>query len=145
MKQCLFNEPWRGQCKEEVKEDEMCCEKHSKEKCQVCGEQAFTRCQASIGVMCGIPLCDQCGHGEMCLYHAGGGPIAIIRGLLDGGPVPSVFATVESLEEERLKMIEKVANLLTFKFAGTLSKPIAEQIIEQQLKRKERESRVESL
>jgi hypothetical protein len=108
--QCFFMEPWIGRCTEE-RAAGLCCEKHAKEKCQVCGEQALTRCQASIGVMCGIPLCHKCGTGEMCLYHASSGPLAIIRGLLGGGPVPSVFATIDILERKRLEMVGTIDRL----------------------------------
>lgn len=133
--QCIFDEPWRGQCTEPKIADSICCAKHSKEKCQVCGEQATTRCQASIGLMCGIPLCHRCGQGEMCLYHAASGPLAIIRGLLDGGPVMSMFSTVETLEEDRVGMLGKIERLKKFRFSGVLSKTIAVQI-EEQLKAK---------
>lgn len=86
---CLFDEPWIGKCgKPSIGNGDdmsdaaiyqgMCCEKHSKEKCVVCGSQAFTRCVASRGLMCGRPLCDLCGKGEMCDWHASRGPIAVI-------------------------------------------------------------------
>jgi hypothetical protein len=90
---CLFDEPWVGQCKEPAlgsargASDEaiyagLCCSKHSQEKCVVCGTQAFTRCQASIGVMCGRPLCDLCGKGEMCDQHSSRrGPVKLITEL----------------------------------------------------------------
>lgn len=94
-RQCLFNEPWIGRCKEPALPGELCCTQHSQEKCQVCGEQALTRCQASIGVMCGVPLCHLCGAGEMCLQHATAGPLAIIRSLLGQGPVRCILSTPE--------------------------------------------------
>ena len=90
---CLFNEPWVGPCKEPAIEGSLCCQKHSEEKCQVCGEQALTRCQASIGMMCGVPLCDVCEKGQMCLEHATSGPVMVVAALLGRGPVSSVFAT----------------------------------------------------
>lgn len=100
MAQCLFNEPWIGQCKETAVDGDIVCEKHLKEKCQVCLGQALTRCQASIGVMCGVPLCHLCGAGEMCLDHAGRGPLVAIRTLLGGGPVAGVFSTRESISND---------------------------------------------
>ena len=102
--QCCFVEPWIGRCKELSGNKEACCEKHSKEKCQVCGEQATTRCQASIGVMCGVPLCGACGYGEMCLDHASSGPVMVIAALLGRGPIVSVFATQDSLKAQADEM-----------------------------------------
>ena len=117
---CLFEEPWIGVCGKETVPGEdginYCCEKHIKEKCQVCGKQAFTRCQASIGVMCGIPLCEQCGKGEMCLFHAGSGPLQVIRGLLGGGPVRGIFSTEESTKKELEEINRNLKRLKKFKF-----------------------------
>lgn len=101
---CLFNEPWVGRCKEPALPRELCCTKHSQEKCQVCGEQALTRCNASIGVMCGVPLCHLCGAGEMCLQHATAGPLLVIRSLLGQGPVRSIFSTPEQAVADQWQM-----------------------------------------
>lgn len=108
--QCLFIEPWIGQCKENTVNG-LCCEKHAKEKCQVCGDQAATRCQASRGLMCGVPLCSLCGAGEMCLHHAGSGPLFAIKALLGAGPEPTIFSTVESLKEQADEM-ERISSRL---------------------------------
>lgn len=109
--QCSFVEPWIGQCKEPCAPGSIYCEKHSKEKCQVCGEQATTRCQASIGCMCGVPLCGQCGAGQMCLDHATEGPVAVIAMLLGRGPRPTVFSTRETLHATAIKMQETTERL----------------------------------
>ena len=90
---CLFDEPFRGTCGKPcvltpddcTNEDifrGMCCKDHQ-EMCSVCGDKAFTRCMASIGgCMCGEPLCELCGEGEMCLSHSSKGPVKKIRELL---------------------------------------------------------------
>jgi len=135
---CLFKEPWIGQCKEQAIEVQYCCEKHSQEKCQVCGEQAFTRCQASIGLMCGTPLCELCGKGEMCLYHATSGPLVIIKGLLNGGPTSSIFSFPEHMESERLKTIQKIDRLKKFKFGIKLDISIEQQIKDAEILSQER-------
>lgn len=115
--QCCFDEPWIGRCKEPMAVDSICCEKHSSEKCSVCGAQATTRCQASIGVMCGVLLCDLCGHGQVCLEHSVRGPLWVIRALLGKGPVVSIFSTKELIETERQLMelvrdrLERKANI----------------------------------
>lgn len=100
---CQFNEPWVGTCKK-PRTTAYCCEEHSKEKCQVCGQQALTRCQASIGLMCGIPLCQNCGSGEMCIFHAVEGPLMVVRALLGGGPVPSTFGTFPDYKRQADEM-----------------------------------------
>jgi hypothetical protein len=89
--QCAFDEPWIGRCRNQATGYNgsegwldyagACCEKHRAEKCVVCGRQALTRCMASIGVMCGRPLCDLCGKGEMCDAHASTGPLKLIADL----------------------------------------------------------------
>lgn len=109
---CLFSEPWIGRCKGLVVPGKLCCEEHAKLTCQVCGRQALTRCQASIGVMCGVPLCHACGQDEMCLEHATQGPVYVIATLLGRGPVPSVFARVEDYVQEARRMKELKAQLL---------------------------------
>lgn len=112
MQQCLFIEPWIGRCPNEAVEGELCCLKHFKEKCSVCGEQATTRCQASIGLMCGTPLCSLCGHGEMCLHHAASGPLAIIRVLLGyEGAIPSIFSTEETRKQDNERLGKAVERL----------------------------------
>ena len=113
---CLFNEPWVGKCDKEANDDGICCPAHAKEKCQVCGEQATTRCQASIGFMCGIPLCHLCGVGEMCLFHAGSGPLFAIRSLLGAGPVQSALATIDLLKKQAAEMKALIARLRSIRF-----------------------------
>lgn len=119
-KQCRFNEPWRGQCgKPVVTTDDgesLCCAEHAKEKCSVCGAQALTRCQASIGLMCGVPLCDLCGHGEMCLSHASRGPLMVIRALLGGGPAMSIFGQHDIYAKDQKMMDDIVERLKRHSF-----------------------------
>ncbi len=117
---CMFSEPWIGLCKEPRVKGGIVCVKHAEEKCQVCGDQAYTRCQASRGLMCGIPLCDQCGHGEMCLYHAGSGPLMVIKAILGGGPEPTVFSCEESLAKTAARMKEVATRLKAFGFKPTM-------------------------
>ena len=121
MTTCLFNEPWIGPCGKPVAEGHWVCQKHSEEKCQVCGQQATTRCQASRGVMCGIPLCSLCGAGEMCLYHAGGGPLLAIRALLGGGPEPTVFAARDMLIKDAANMVEIARRLRAMTLKPTMA------------------------
>ncbi len=64
MNKCIFDEPWIGNCNTPVEEGEFCTE-HLQEKCW-CGNQATTKCDVSMGVMCGMPVCSQ--HG-VCEYH----------------------------------------------------------------------------
>lgn len=114
--QCLFQEPWQGQCRETRVNGSLCCKEHSESKCAVCGDQAMTRCQASIGLMCGVPLCDYCGHSQMCLDHATRGPLVVIRGLLGGGPVLSIFSTAETYAADQAAMDVQVERLKRRKF-----------------------------
>ena len=101
---CLFNEPWVGVCGKPVMPNCVCCCEHALETCQVCGRQALTRCQHSGGVMCGVALCQDCGHGEMCLYHVSEGPLFIIRALLGGGPLPSIFGNLDAMKVQANQM-----------------------------------------
>lgn len=117
---CLFVEPWVGECKKPAPEGQLCCEEHSKEKCHVCGEQATTRCQASRGLMCGIPMCHLCGAGEMCIHHAGDGPLMVIKALLGGGPEPSPLATRAFLIEQAEKMKAVVEHVRQFSPTPTM-------------------------
>lgn len=112
MNQCLFDEPWIGRCKESIAPSNiLACAKHATEKCQVCGAQALTRCQASRGLMCGIPLCHLCGEGEMCLHHAGAGPLLAIKALLGAGPEPTIFSDKTGLIKRANEMKEILKRL----------------------------------
>ena len=62
--QCIYNEPYRGYCKEE---GHPFCEEHAKEKCHRCGDQATHGCPNAGMLVCGMPLCDRC----VCLRHGG--------------------------------------------------------------------------
>lgn len=52
---------WGPTCTILVHGDGPYCEKHTR-PCVGCGDPSTRECSASIGVMCGFPLCDQCEH-----------------------------------------------------------------------------------
>lgn len=54
---CSFDLAWIGKCK---KPGYPFCNKHKKEVCRVCGRQATHQCSVADGLVCGIPLCDEC-------------------------------------------------------------------------------------
>ena len=59
--QCLFNEAWVGRCKNEIVENGY-CKKHKDLYCVSCGEKATHSCSETMGLVCGVPLCDNCEH-----------------------------------------------------------------------------------
>ena len=58
---CKFRLAFQGKCKNEADESGY-CEEHKDVKCNCCHEQATRQCEASVGVCCGTPLCDNCEH-----------------------------------------------------------------------------------
>lgn len=61
MNKCKFNLAWVGNCNESTTDNDL-CDKHKKEKCCSCGEQATRECSETMGLVCGAPLCDNCEH-----------------------------------------------------------------------------------
>lgn len=53
---CEFVEAWIGKCGKEN------CQEHKNLKCVSCGESATHSCDATMGLVCGASLCDQCEH-----------------------------------------------------------------------------------
>lgn len=58
--QCRYDKPWIGRCNI-VAIGEFCTE-HRKEKCFKCGGQATRGCDAAMGLVCGMPMCDEHTH-----------------------------------------------------------------------------------
>jgi len=60
---CTWIVPWAGECeKPVVSDDPPRCERHNEnwmEDCVVCGEQAVKGCDATMGLVCGAPLCEK--------------------------------------------------------------------------------------
>lgn len=50
--ECEFEEPWVGKCKNPATQGSV-CDDHAQEMCH-CGKQATTRCDTSMGLMCGF-------------------------------------------------------------------------------------------
>jgi hypothetical protein len=59
--QCKFTVAWVGQCKEEAVEGQDYCQEHLKARCS-CGAQATHTCDATMGLVCGANLCNDCEH-----------------------------------------------------------------------------------
>ena len=62
---CKYDMPWIGKCNKDSGDAEY-CEEHSKETCR-CGQQATHGCSATCGLVCGVPVCSDCG--GMCKTH----------------------------------------------------------------------------
>lgn len=58
--ECKFEQAWIGKCKNKSDESGF-CDKH-KLKCSSCGAVANHDCEATIGLVCGAPLCADCEH-----------------------------------------------------------------------------------
>lgn len=56
---CQFTQAWIGKCNTP---GEPYCEEHSVMKCGCCGEQATHDCPETMGLVCGVYLCDNCEH-----------------------------------------------------------------------------------
>lgn len=76
MSLCNYSIAWRGFCGDKCKEGRDKCEKHDR-VCDNCGNPATGECDQSIlGLICGAPLCDDCGHDNpMGLSHKAKTPI----------------------------------------------------------------------
>lgn len=53
---CEFEKAWVGPCGKQN------CKKHAELKCVSCGAKATRECDATIGLVCGCPICDDCTH-----------------------------------------------------------------------------------
>lgn len=58
---CKFVHAYAGACTNEADESGYCHE-HKDVKCCSCGEKATHTCNATFGLVCGEPLCDNCEH-----------------------------------------------------------------------------------
>lgn len=59
---CEFDLAWIGACKKVVKDGELFCEKHLKEKCWKCDKQATGQCDDAGSFVCGMPQCAEHPH-----------------------------------------------------------------------------------
>jgi hypothetical protein len=59
---CKFVKAWIGTCKKENVTGTDFCEEHSKGVCVSCGAPATKDCEATMGLVCGALLCDNCEH-----------------------------------------------------------------------------------
>lgn len=57
---CRFEKAWVGPCKK-LSIGEF-CEDHLGKTCSSCGAQATGECNETMGLVCGMPLCDDCEH-----------------------------------------------------------------------------------
>lgn len=57
---CRFDVAWVGICKQESEQE--FCEKHRQDKCFKCGKQATRSCDMTMGLVCGMPECDEHKH-----------------------------------------------------------------------------------
>lgn len=53
--ECGFDKAWVGKCKNDSP-----CSEHSHLKCHVCGNPATRECPHTAGLVCGVPLCNDC-------------------------------------------------------------------------------------
>ena len=59
---CTYHEPYKGECgRKVVSEDPPRCEKHQDKTCINCGDTAVKGCHSTRGLVCGFPLCEDCG------------------------------------------------------------------------------------
>jgi hypothetical protein len=58
---CTYELAFMGPCGMATVNSDRCV-KHVTARCISCGKPATRECDASIGVCCGYPLCDDCGH-----------------------------------------------------------------------------------
>jgi len=58
--QCKFEQDWMGRCENRTNLSRFCSE-HKKVKCKVCNKQATHTCSIASSLVCGTPLCDNCG------------------------------------------------------------------------------------
>lgn len=69
---CGFVLAWVGECGEPAyqgTDDPVpLCGEHMDETCVVCGSRAMKECSATMGLVCGAPLCEE--HGiDDCTFH----------------------------------------------------------------------------
>ena len=57
---CRFEISWQGKCGKPSTNG--WCNKHEKLKCCSCGAKATKDCEHTCSLICGMPLCDTCGH-----------------------------------------------------------------------------------
>lgn len=58
---CTFGLAWIGPCNKELDAHKFCSE-HQDKKCSSCGEPATRECSETMGLVCGVYLCDNCEH-----------------------------------------------------------------------------------
>ena len=58
---CRFELAWVGKCSK-VADNSGFCQEHKDIKCVSCGSQATRECPETMGLVCGVPLCDDCEH-----------------------------------------------------------------------------------
>ena len=59
---CIYNEAWQGRCNKDCVGGTDYCDKHTEKTCAVCGDQSDHNCDATMGLVCGTPLCSK----KMC-------------------------------------------------------------------------------
>jgi len=60
--QCKYIIDWKGRCKKEALGGSRFCLEHSSIICSCCGAKATRSCDATFGLVCGVPICDDCTH-----------------------------------------------------------------------------------
>ena len=58
---CAWVEAWVGRCKNTPSENGY-CDAHKDRKCASCGADATHSCEATMALVCGANLCDDCEH-----------------------------------------------------------------------------------
>ncbi len=56
---CKYDTPWVGKCNKSADESGF-CEEHKTHKCR-CGNQADHGCSSAGSLVCGEPVCSDCG------------------------------------------------------------------------------------
>lgn len=70
---CVYDEAWAGACGDPaVESDPPRCDEHAEKTCASCGAPATGGCEATFGLVCGAPLCDDCEMSD-CPVHPRGG------------------------------------------------------------------------
>ena len=62
MAECKFIKSWIGPCKKETQGNRSYCEDHILEVCCSCKAPATHECEETMGLVCGMPLCNNCEH-----------------------------------------------------------------------------------
>ena len=57
---CKYNRGWAGPCDGKAGPSGFCPD-HKDVKCKACGKQATCECPIASSLVCGAPLCDDCG------------------------------------------------------------------------------------